>query len=212
MPELKQRPPGEDGPGTTQGKIGLGLIIGYLGVVYGDIGTSLLYSISEAIFGYYPLALSPENILGAVSVFKWPKRYLLPFVAMILAVDLLFFGANILKFTAGGYVPIVIGLAMFLIMDTWRWGRQWVGQAYQRQIERHPMTVESLLDQKRYSFEHDPSISLVVMTSQPITGLKDHVPPVLSVHYRNWKRLPKPFTDYFGLEEDPGVTMETINV
>jgi hypothetical protein len=30
--------------------------------------------------------------------------------------------------------------------------------------------------------------------------------------FSRMNRLSKPFTDYFGLEADPGVTMETINV
>jgi KUP system potassium uptake protein len=52
-------------------KIGIGLMIGALGVVYGDIGTSPLYSMTEAFFGHYPLKHTPENILGVVSLVFW---------------------------------------------------------------------------------------------------------------------------------------------
>ena len=39
-----------------------------------------------------------------------------------LAVDVVFFGTNLLKLLAGGWVPITIGAAIFLLMTTWRTG------------------------------------------------------------------------------------------
>jgi KUP system potassium uptake protein len=145
----------------------------------------------------------------AISVFKWPKKYFLPLAVLILMVDLSFFSANLLKFAAGGYVPIVIGLCMFFIMDTWRWGRQWIGRAYQEHVEQHHMTVESILDKKRYNLEQGTSISLVVMASRPITSVKDHVPLILTIHYNNWRRLPKHII-FFSLVQQgsPYVTSE----
>jgi KUP system potassium uptake protein len=42
-----------------------------LGVVFGDIGTSPLYALRECFSGTHRLALSPENVLGAVSLVFW---------------------------------------------------------------------------------------------------------------------------------------------
>ena len=39
-----------------------------LGIVYGDIGTSPLYAINEIFFGNSGLFVSPENVLGAISL------------------------------------------------------------------------------------------------------------------------------------------------
>lgn len=41
-----------------------------------------------------------------------------------LLVDLLFLSANLLKIVAGGWVPLLIGLAIFMLMMTWRRGRR----------------------------------------------------------------------------------------
>jgi KUP system potassium uptake protein len=40
-------------------------------VVYGDIGTSPLYTLKETFFGEHPLARNPENILGVLSLIFW---------------------------------------------------------------------------------------------------------------------------------------------
>ncbi len=49
----------------------LALIVGAIGVVYGDIGTSPLYTIREAFGGEYGMALSPVNLFGVLSVIFW---------------------------------------------------------------------------------------------------------------------------------------------
>jgi len=42
-----------------------------LGIVYGDIGTSPLYALRECFFGTEPVAVTPENILGVLSLIFW---------------------------------------------------------------------------------------------------------------------------------------------
>ena len=49
----------------------LALSLGALGVVFGDIGTSPLYVLSSAFSGNYGLAMTPENVLGVVSLVLW---------------------------------------------------------------------------------------------------------------------------------------------
>src|SRR6185295_17537083 len=39
-----------------------------LGVVYGDIGTSPLYTIRECFYGSHAVAVTPENVLGVLSM------------------------------------------------------------------------------------------------------------------------------------------------
>ncbi len=130
--------------------------------------------------------------LVATTVFGWRKRLLLPLLVPLLAVDLAFFTSTLLKFTSGGYVSVLIGVCVFVVMDTWRWGRRRVGQAYQTRLTQEQMTVQDLLAAKpKYHIEGLPSVSMVVMASKPIEQLSDSVPPVLMVHYANWRRLPK---------------------
>src|SRR2546430_114590 len=48
-----------------------GLALGALGVVYGDIGTSPLYTLKECFYGAHAMAASRENILGVLSLIFW---------------------------------------------------------------------------------------------------------------------------------------------
>ena len=47
------------------------LSLAALGVVYGDIGTSPLYSVKEVFSEHYGLVPSPENVLGVLSLIFW---------------------------------------------------------------------------------------------------------------------------------------------
>jgi KUP system potassium uptake protein len=49
----------------------LGLALGALGVVYGDIGTSPLYTLKECFHGDHAIALTETNIFGAMSLIFW---------------------------------------------------------------------------------------------------------------------------------------------
>jgi KUP system potassium uptake protein len=47
------------------------LCVAALGVVYGDIGTSPLYALRECFVGSHGIPITPENVLGAVSLVFW---------------------------------------------------------------------------------------------------------------------------------------------
>jgi KUP system potassium uptake protein len=47
------------------------LMIGAIGVVYGDIGTSPLYTMKESFLGPHPLAVDPLHIFGVLSLIFW---------------------------------------------------------------------------------------------------------------------------------------------
>jgi len=50
----------------------LTLTLAALGIVYGDIGTSPLYSIKEVFGGaHHPVPITPDNVLGILSLFLW---------------------------------------------------------------------------------------------------------------------------------------------
>src|SRR5262245_54109690 len=59
-------------PSTHARKVGLaGLVLGALGVVYGDIGTSPLYAVKECFGGEYGPAPTQQNVLGVLSLVFW---------------------------------------------------------------------------------------------------------------------------------------------
>ena len=45
--------------------------LGALGIVYGDIGTSPLYAMRECFAGTHPIAPTPGNVLGVLSLIFW---------------------------------------------------------------------------------------------------------------------------------------------
>jgi KUP system potassium uptake protein len=47
------------------------LMLGAVGVVYGDIGTSPLYTMKESFLGPHPLAVDPLHIFGVLSLIFW---------------------------------------------------------------------------------------------------------------------------------------------
>ena len=49
----------------------LALVVGAVGVVYGDIGTSPLYTLSECLHGPHGLKPTPENVYGIISLIVW---------------------------------------------------------------------------------------------------------------------------------------------
>ena len=59
-----------DSPNTGSRYV-LGLSLAALGIVYGDIGTSPLYSLRECFYGSHPVALTPNNVLGILSLIFW---------------------------------------------------------------------------------------------------------------------------------------------
>ena len=47
------------------------LMLGAVGVVYGDIGTSPLYAMKESFIGPHPLAVDHLHIFGVLSLIFW---------------------------------------------------------------------------------------------------------------------------------------------
>jgi KUP system potassium uptake protein len=65
------------------------LTLGAIGVVYGDIGTSPLYTVKEVFAPATGVALNPHNLIGAVSVIFWALMLVvtLKYVILILRAD-----------------------------------------------------------------------------------------------------------------------------
>nr|WP_313536868.1 potassium transporter Kup [Sphingomonas sp.] len=65
------------------------MAIGAIGVVFGDIGTSPLYSLKESFIGHHKLALDPAHIYGVLSLIFWTMTSIvtIKYVALILRAD-----------------------------------------------------------------------------------------------------------------------------
>ncbi|WP_448205132.1 potassium transporter Kup [Azospirillum sp. sgz302134] len=71
-------------------------------------------------------AMAIDTILGAVvawRLWRWNPALVMAGVTAMLVVDLALFGATLLKVPEGGWFPLVIAGAVYLLMTTWRHGR-----------------------------------------------------------------------------------------
>jgi KUP system potassium uptake protein len=64
------------------------LTLGAIGVVYGDIGTSVLYAVKE-VFGGGHVPFTPDNVYGVLSIFFWTLTVIvsIKYVVLVLRAD-----------------------------------------------------------------------------------------------------------------------------
>lgn len=103
---------------------------------------------------------------------RWrvPVWLLVPASLLFLGIDLAFFSANIIKFAEGAWFPVLIGIAAFTLMRTWRRGRDLV----RRQINRDSLRIEHFMQ----SVAVDPPLR-VPGTAVFMTPSNDYLPPAL---------------------------------
>lgn len=65
------------------------LVVGAIGIVFGDIGTSPLYAFRETFAGHHHLDLDPDHILGVISLMFWSMMLVvtLKYVTVIMRAD-----------------------------------------------------------------------------------------------------------------------------
>jgi KUP system potassium uptake protein len=109
----------------------------------------LTFGSSSRLAAAYGLAVAGVMLITSVAMFAVARRYwkwsavptLLVWGALT-AVSAAFLVASTLKFVEGGFVPLSIGVVLFLIMATWRWGRKATFAAYSG---KSTMTVDELV-------------------------------------------------------------------
>src|SRR5262245_23827721 len=87
----------------------------------------LEFKSSSAIASAYGVAVSGTMVLTTVLIGvvaytsrNGARRWLLPAIAAIGMVELVFFAANAMKFTEGGWFPLGCGMAIFTLLTTWK--------------------------------------------------------------------------------------------
>ena len=102
-------------------------------LMVGVVALVLAFRSSDALAAAYGIAVTGTMVTTAVlltvamrNLWHWPLPVALAVGGALLALDLVFFAANALKIPDGGWVPLLIGLAVFTLMETWRTGRKLV--------------------------------------------------------------------------------------
>jgi KUP system potassium uptake protein len=111
---------------------------------------------------------------------NWPRWQALLLCAGFLALDLPFLAANLLKVKAGGWVPLAIGFAIFIMMTTWKRGREILRERLKEITMPLPTFLESI---SRSTIPRVPGTA-VFMTSEP-----GGAPVVLLHHLKHNKVL-----------------------
>jgi len=104
--------------------------------------TALAYAYGVAVTG----TITTTTLLYFYIVrsqWKKPLWIVLPGAAVLLAIDLLFFAANLTKLPHGAWLPLAIGILVFTVLTTWQKGRQMVS----RQRAQDEGSLREFIDQ-----------------------------------------------------------------
>ena len=96
----------------------------------------LLFRNSSSLAAAYGIAVTLDMLITTILTFfviryawKYPLVLCLAATGFFLVVDVLFFASNLLKLGDGGWFPLFIGGAVFILMQTWKEGRRLVTEA-----------------------------------------------------------------------------------
>ncbi len=200
---------------------------GNLAAAYGIAVTGTM-GITTVAFGYV-----------AFYRWAWPLWKVYAVCVPILAVDLLFFGSNLLKFTHGGYIPVAVASVLVSIMLLWQWGRKQFANAFyefgfkEGKKVRWLVALREMLDEVQLSIDHNLSLAkllvqgrrrlvesdraFVFLCSRPTRTLDDYVPITLRIFLKKYGVLPAHITLFHvnqisNAEADPRKRYEVVDL
>jgi KUP system potassium uptake protein len=150
-------------------------------LMFGCVALVIGFGSSDKLAGAYGLSVNGTMTATTIGFFfvMW-KVWRVPLAGAIaltgafLAIDIAFLGANISKIADGGWVPLVVGSALFALALVWRWGRRRLARA----LAGRATPVEGFLARDDVRTAHR-----VPGTSVYLTSAIDGVPPVLVHHF-----------------------------
>ena len=132
--------------------------------------------------------LTTSIAMTAVARLYWGWSWtvtLLVFVPVGL-IDATFLTASSLKFLDGGFIPLSLGVLLFIVMTTWRWGRKATFAAYSG---KHTMTMRELIALKETAILFDRNA--ILMVPKPLRSEDDNAPALMQLLWDRWGVLPK---------------------
>jgi KUP system potassium uptake protein len=149
---------------------------------------------SAALAAAYGLAVSGVMVITSLAMVPVARRYwnwgptttVLVWGALI-AVNAAFLVASSLKFLEGGYVPLSVGVVLFLVMTTWRWGRKATFAAYSA---KSTMTMAELVALHR-GCKVFMERNAVVMAASSLHLPTDRAPALIQMLWERHGILPR---------------------
>ena len=104
----------------------------------GVVFAVLLFKTSGALAAAYGISVSLVMVITTLLTFfviryrwKMPLPLCIAVTSVFLLVDISFFASNLLKIVAGGWFPLLMALALYVILVTWKDGRRLMMQRLQ---------------------------------------------------------------------------------
>lgn len=148
----------------------------------GTIALVLGFRTSSGLAGAYGVAVSTTMVITTLLAFRitreqwgWGMMPAVLVTAGFLVVDLAFFGANMFRIVQGGWVALLVGGAVFVLMSTWKRGREIV----RRRLNKNVVSVDSFV--KRVA--DNPPVR-VPGTAVFMSGNPNGTPPMLLHHLK----------------------------
>jgi KUP system potassium uptake protein len=125
------------------------------------VNWGLLLAVAILVLGFkssnnlaaaYGIAVTGDMVITSLlatvvvaKVWGWGWNRAIAMFAAFLSVELVFLAANILKIPDGGWFPLVAGAAVFLLMTTWKRGRELLNKRLQGESIRLDSFIDALL-------------------------------------------------------------------
>ena len=91
----------------------------------------LTFQTSDSLASAYGIAVTGTMLITTMLFFvvarinwRWPLPLALSVTVLFGIIDFAFFSANLLKLFSGGWLPLVLGMIIFMLMTTWKQGRK----------------------------------------------------------------------------------------
>ena len=118
-------------------------------LLVGVVMLVLVFKSSSNLASAYGIAVNTSMVVDTIlaTIFFWkartlPRWFVIPALALILVIEVLFLAANGLKIAHGGYMPVLLGATIILLMFTWMRGRQ----ALAEKLRKESVELVPLLD------------------------------------------------------------------
>jgi KUP system potassium uptake protein len=156
-------------------------------IMVGVLALVIMFRSSSALAAAYGIAVSGTMVVTAIMAFvvmrrlwKWNVATSALVIAPFLAIDAIFLASNSMKIHEGGYIPLAIGLAVMIIMITWRRGTALLFERTRRTEVPLSVLVESLARKERPRVEG---------TAVYLTGDPQYAPTALLHSLKHYKAL-----------------------
>ena len=110
-------------------------------LLFAVVGLVLVFQTSTKLASAYGMAVTTTMVITALLLYivarnQWGWTVLLAgfVVGLFLVIDLGFFAANLIKVMAGGWLPLLIGVVVCVLMTTWKRGREIVTKSVEPQL------------------------------------------------------------------------------